>query len=116
VTLEERDDRHLDPILTPDRFGRNRRNSRNIRALLEPIAMGRSCSARSGKREAAITSATESLLAVDAVATEAKRPAARGYKPGQAASGYSVRVGFGWTDSTNRRVMTFPMTASSRAG
>jgi hypothetical protein len=41
------------------------------------MAMGRSHSARGGKREATSAGATERLLTVDAGVAEAKRPAAR---------------------------------------
>src|SRR5262249_43251675 len=61
---------------TPARLPRYSRYTRYARPL-EPMAMGRSRSARGGKREPALAGAAESFLAVDAVVTEADRPATR---------------------------------------
>jgi hypothetical protein len=44
---------------------------------LEPVTMGRSCGARSGKRETAITGAAEGLLPIHTAITEAECPGAR---------------------------------------
>src|SRR5262249_42740016 len=124
VEFEEGSDCSLDriPTPTPLRKPRHKCHRCHSRLGLKPVAVGRNLSPRAREREPAIAGEAERHLFGFAPDDIALCPATRAdwlndqVQPRQPASGYSARAAFGRTASTNLGVMTFPITASSRAG